>query len=204
MEARPTFLDEPPQTEGAARLYDKERAEDGYVWNVTRLWCWRPDTHQAFMQLRSGLMGDSALTERDWAVLVTATASALGDSYCSLAWGPKLSSLSDAHTAADVLRGVEEPNGLSAREAALADWARKVVVHPNATTPSDVEQLRAAGLGEREIFEATAFVALRLAFSTVNDALGACPDRQLADAAPEPVRDAVTYGRRPAAEPSRS
>ena len=43
------------------------------------------------------------------------------------------------------------------------------------------------------------FVAFRLAFSTVNDALGAVPDKQLADAAPEPVRAAVSYGRAPSA-----
>jgi hypothetical protein len=33
----------------------------------------------------------------------------------------------------------------------------------------------------------------------VNDSLGAQPDRQLAEAVPAPVRDAVTFGR-PASE----
>ena len=54
------------------------------------------------------------------------------------------------------------------------------------------------GVDDREIFEATAFVAFRLAFSTVNDALGAAPDKQLADDAPHAVRDAVSFGRPPA------
>ena len=51
-------------------------------------------------------------------------------------------------------------------------------------------KLRELGLGDREIFEATAFVAFRLAFSTINDALGAAPDKQLADTAPTQVRAA--------------
>jgi hypothetical protein len=34
---------------------------------------------------------------------------------------------------------------------------------PNATTSQDVERLREVGLGDREIFEATAWVAFRLA-----------------------------------------
>jgi hypothetical protein len=55
--------------------------------------------------------------------------------------------------------------------------------------------LRQAGLSEQEIFEATALIAFRMAFSTINDALGARPDPQLADRAPRLVRDAVTYGR---------
>ena len=194
----PTFLGEPPATDEARRLYDAQRAEDGYVWNVTRLWCWRPDTHEAFRALRAQLMAGSSLTDRDWAVLVAATAGTLRDSYCSLAWGPRLAALSDADTAAAVLTGAEAPRGLSKREAALADWARRVVRDPTATIRGDVSRLRDLGLGDREIFEATAFVALRLAFSTVNDALGAAPDRQLAEAAPEPVRRVVTYGRAPA------
>jgi hypothetical protein len=73
---------------------------------------------------------------------------------------------------------------------------------PNATTEDDVARLREVGLGDRVIFEATVFVAFRLAFSTVNDALGAAPDRQLADSVPPPVRAAVDYGRPPSPTPS--
>ena len=39
------------------------------------------------------------------------------------------------------------------------------------------------------------FAALRIAFSTVNDALGTAPDRQLGVEVPAEVRDAVTFGR---------
>jgi hypothetical protein len=38
-------------------------------------------------------------------------------------------------------------------------------------------------------------VALRLAFSTVNDALDARPDRELGKSVPAGVREAVTWGR---------
>ena len=59
----------------------------------------------------------------------------------------------------------------------------------------DVEPLRAVGYDDAQILAVTAFVALRLAFSTVNDALGVRPDQQLRSAAPGPVLDAVTFGR---------
>jgi hypothetical protein len=45
------------------------------------------------------------------------------------------------------------------------------------------------------LFSITAFVALRLAFSTVNDALGAVPDPDLWATAPTPVADVVIWGR---------
>lgn len=196
------FLDEPPASEATEAAYDADRDSDGYVWNATRLWCWRRDLRATFAALRANLMESSMLTDRDWAVLVTAAAAELNDSYCSLAWGPRLAKLSTAETAAQIIAGAPAA-ALSDREAALAAWARQVVRDPNATTAREVERLREAGLGDREIFEATAFVAFRLGFSTVNDALGAAPDKQLADAAPDRVRAAVNYGRAPSPEPSR-
>ena len=109
--------------------------------------------------------------------------------------------LTSAEAAADVIGG-GSPEALSEREAALASWARQVVRDPNGTTPSDVAALRAAGLDDQAIFDATAFIAFRLAFSTVNDALGAAPDKELADKVPAPVRDAVRYGRTPMITPA--
>ena len=200
---RAMFLREAPPDEAVDAVYDEDREEDGYVANHSRLWSWRPDVRNAFLELRTGMMSSSSLTDRDFAVLVTATVAERDDSYCSLAWGARLAAVSDEETAALVIAGEAAP-GLNAREQALAAWARQVVRDPNATTGEDVERLRAVGLDEREIFEATAYIAFRLAFSTINDALGAAPDKQLAEAAPGPVRAAVRYGRPPAREASRA
>lgn len=138
----------------------------------------------------------SSLTPREIALLVCASVRALGDSYCSIAWGSRLAKLVDPSVAAEVLRGVDAP-ALTGRETALRRWADQVVHHPNGTTAAQVEALRAAGLSEREILEATVYVAFRLAFSTVNDALGAPPDAELVAAAPPEVLATVTYGRQP-------
>ena len=60
-------------------------------------------------------------------------ASALGDSYCSLAWGGKLAKLAGDETAGGVIAG-DVPGELSVREAALCDWCRAVVGDPMTTT----------------------------------------------------------------------
>ena len=70
-----------------------------------------------------------------------------------------------------------------------------MATNPNATSRADIQALRDSGLDDGQIFAITAFVALRLAFSTINDSLGAQPDAQLAQSLPEQVREAVTYGR---------
>src|SRR5204863_6230715 len=106
-----------------------------------------------------------------------------------------LASETDPATAAAVLQR-KKATALTAREGALASWAGRVAREPNAITIEDVNRLRGVGITDDEIFNATVFVAFRLAFSTVNDALGACPDGPLAQGAPASVRDAVSYGRR--------
>jgi alkylhydroperoxidase family enzyme len=92
-----------------------------------------------------------------------------------------------------VVDGVDD--GLSTSERAIAAWARKVARDPNGTTAADVQELRAAGFSDSQVFTITAFVALRLAFSTVNDALGLRPDAALRSTTPASVREAVTFGR---------
>jgi uncharacterized peroxidase-related enzyme len=188
------FLKTPPADAATAALYQSDMEEDGYVMNLTRLWAWRPDVARAFLDLRKVLMGSSSLSSRERAVIVCGAVSTLGDSYCALAWGKRLADASSAAMAASVLRSGDPPE-LSAREGALLSWSREVVRSPNATKATDVERLLSAGLSEREIFEATALIAFRVAFSTVNDALGANPDSRLAQGAPEEVRAAVSYGR---------
>jgi alkylhydroperoxidase family enzyme len=161
--------------------------------NASKLWAHQPAAHAGLFDLLGQAVRAASLTFRQRGILVAACASALGDSYCSLAWGNKLAGEAGPAVAAGVLRGDDE--GLDPKERALARWARKVSRDPNGTGAADVDALREAGYDDGDIFAITLFVAVRIAFSTVNDALGARPDRELGDAVPQPVRDAVTYGR---------
>ena len=188
-----SFLHEPPVSAQVQALYDEALADGDYVWNVSRLWAHQPGTVQQLFGLMSEAFKPSGLSFRQRGILVTAAASALGDSYCSLAWGGKLATASEATLAAGVLNGSDA--ALTDQEKAMAAWARKVVKDPNATPPADIQELRDSGLNDDQIFAITVFAALRLAFSTINDALGAQPDAQLAESLPPEVREAVTFGR---------
>jgi uncharacterized peroxidase-related enzyme len=188
-----SFLEEPQVSPQAQALYDEDLADGGYVSNASRLWAHQPDGLQRLFELMSQAFRPSGLNFRQRGILVTAAASALGDSYCSLAWGGKLGEASDAAMAVGVLNGSDA--GLTDQDRAMATWARKVAKDPNGTTPADIQALRDSGLDDGQIFAITSFVALRLAFSTINDSLGAQPDAQLALSVPQEVRQAVTYGR---------
>jgi hypothetical protein len=109
------FLSDPPPSKIRSALLSRERAEQGYVSNLARLWAWRPDVLDAFAKLRTQLTDKATLSMRERAILVCATAARIGDSYCSLAWGTKLAAESDPATAAALLLR-QMPAALNARE----------------------------------------------------------------------------------------
>lgn len=191
------FLRPAAPSEDVDRLFADDVEEVGYVMNLSRGWAHVPAAQQGLFELMTTVVRAGSLSFRQRAVLVTATAGAFGDSYCALAWGSRLAGVSDDRVAAAVVRGDDE--GLDDAERALARWARRVARDPNGTEQADVQELRDAGFDDPQIFAVTVFVALRLAFSTVNDALGSLPDRELRESAPSALLEAVSFGR-PVAE----
>jgi alkylhydroperoxidase family enzyme len=160
--------------------------------NVSRLWAYQPELASGLFELmRKATTGRLSMRAR--AILVAACASALGDSYCSLAWGGKLAAQAGDHIAAAVIAG--DDSGLEPAERHMAAWARAVARNPNATRVTQMTALRDAGYSDADIFAMTVFVALRITFSTVNDALGVHPDAELAAGVPAVIREAVTFGR---------
>lgn len=185
------FLEPPePPSPVAQALHDRDLASYGHVMNLTRVWSLQPEAKAALFELIDRVAEAADLSMRQRAVLVTTAASTLGDGYCALAWGTRLAEETDPATATAVVRG--DDSGLGEADRVLAAWSRKVAADPNATEATDVQELRDVGFDDAQILALTTFVALRLAFSTVNDALGIAPDVAYAEA---PVRPAVTFGR---------
>ncbi|GAA1013244.1 hypothetical protein Aple_053370 [Acrocarpospora pleiomorpha] len=187
------FLGMPEADDDAKRIFEEDVEELGYVMNVSRLWAYQPRTVMSLFGLLREASSPHGLDARQRSILVVACASAFGDSYCSLSWGVRLAGVADEAIAAGVLLGTDA--GLSDQERAMARWARKLARDPNRTTEADIQELRDVGIGDDKIFAMTVFVALRLAFSTVNDALGVPPDSEYRTHAPAAVLNAVTYGR---------
>ena len=193
---RASFLDDPEVDEHVERMYEADRSGQGYVAHLTRVWANSPEALGALSYVLKEATITAGLDTRTRALLVTACAATIGDSYCSLAFGSQLAREAGDDAATAVIGGKD--GALSPEERALVRWARRVSRDPSATTEEEVDSLRALGYDDRQIFAITLFVALRLAFSTVNDALGATPDAELAERVPAAVRSAVTYGRQAA------
>ena len=137
------FLDPAEVTEAAQAEFDADLAELGFVMNAVRLWAYQPETYRRLLGLMSQVASVAPFSFRQRGILVLASVSALGDSYCSLAWGTKLAGRFGAEVPGGILRGEDET--LSKPERVMAAWARQVTRNPNGTTASDVGALREAG-----------------------------------------------------------
>ncbi|MEO6122320.1 MAG: methyltransferase domain-containing protein [Ilumatobacteraceae bacterium] len=194
----PHFLREAPVTPESESLCSEDVKDLGFVMNVTRLWSWQPTTVQEFFDLMSRATKDR-LSFRERGLIVLATASSIDDSYCSMAWAHKLTPTVGADVAAAVLHG--DDSALTPTEQAITSWIRRVLRNATTTTTEDIDELRHAGVDDDKIFALTFYAAMRMAFSTINNALGAHPDSQFrANAAPQ-VLAAIDYGRPTAAQP---
>lgn len=183
------FLAAAAPSPGAERLAAEDREQHGFVLNLTHAWSHLPEEQEALFDLLGRAAHAAGLDRRGRGVLVAAVAGVLRDPHCSLAWGGRLAEEIGDDAAAGVLTG--DDRALDARDAALAAWARRLVRDANGTTPADVQRLRDAGFDDHQVAALTLYAALRLAFSTVNDALGALPDAPLLGTTPPAVRAVV-------------
>ena len=78
----------------------------------------------------------------------------------------------------------------------MAAWTRIVATTPGSATPADIARLRIVGFDNIQILRLTLFIALRIAFSTVNGALGARPEAEFVEHVDPALRAAwsTTFG----------
>jgi hypothetical protein len=88
------------------------------------------------------------------------------------------------------------PASLTAAEAAMMTFSRKVARGAFLVTAADVDELKRHGFTDAEVFDITATVAGRAFFSMINEALGVEPEAPLLELEPE-LRKALIVGRPP-------
>ena len=160
---------------------------DGDGTNMERAFALRPEVYAAWRQLVEAVKASS--DERRYELATLAAARRLRSSYCSLAHGKVL-----AEQFYDVEMVPALPDGLDAPDRAIMAFAEKIVGDATAVTQADIEELRAGGLSDGEIFDVVLAATIRCFFSKTLDALGVQPDREFAHLDPA-FREALTVGR---------
>jgi uncharacterized peroxidase-related enzyme len=191
----------PQDADGEVRaMYAQQQGKYGYVPNYAKVFSHRPQIMALWADLLAGIRRN--IEPRRFELVTTAAAQALRNSYCSLAHGRALT----RYLPADEIRGLfadARRTTLTAVEAAIVEFARKVAADASAVTAQDVDELKRHGCSDAEVFDIAATAAARAFFAKLLDALGAQPDSAYLDMDAE-LREALTGGRQiDAAEPER-
>jgi alkylhydroperoxidase family enzyme len=150
--------------------------------NMERLHSRNPSVFEAWKQLNGAIKDTMDL--RLYEVATVAAAGQLKSSYCALAHGKVLFEQF----------GIAPGDRLDERDRAVQRFACKVVVDATAVTEDDIDELRAHGLEDDEIFGVILAVSARCFFSKTLDAAGVQPDASFREL-PADVREPLVVGR---------
>jgi len=190
------FIDTIPDEEisdEVRAMYERQQSFWGIVPNYAKLFSWRPELMGLWAQLQAGIKRN--MDKRRFELATFAAAATLRSTLCSLAHGRTLTTWFSTEDVQLMARGAS-PASLTAAEAAMMTFCRKMARGAFLVTAADVDELKRHGFTDAEIFDIAATVAGRAFFSMINEALGVEPEAPLLELEPE-LRKALIVGRPP-------
>jgi uncharacterized peroxidase-related enzyme len=189
------FVGPAPDQEASERvteMFDQDRATWGFVPNFTRTFALRPDVYRAWQHLNGAIK--SSMDRRRYELATVAAAAALRSSYCTLAHGRVLAEQFLAAEGVIQLLADRAAAPLDATERAVVAFAEKVALHADQMSQDDIDELRALGLTDEEVFDVILAAAARCFFAKALDATGTAPDAAFRQLEPDLV-ESLTVGR---------
>jgi uncharacterized peroxidase-related enzyme len=172
-------VDEEKATGVLADVYESARRRFTFVPDAVKVFSMRPEVAAAQDQLRGVLLGDaSSLGARRADLIGTAVSGMNHCEYCGTAHSGLLVKRGDLDhdQAVRVYRNWREVD-LSESDQVMLRFAEKLTFTPASVTQADIEELRAHGFSDVNIFDIVLLSAYRNFMNRVNDGLGVIPER---------------------------
>ena len=179
------FIDTIPDAEiddQVRAMYERQASFWGFVPNYARVFCYRPEIMGLWAQLQAGIK--KPMDKRRYELVVFAAANALRSTLCSLAHGKALTEFFPSEAVQVMARG-EAPADLTAAEAEMMKFARKVACDAPSVTREDVQRLKDLGFSDAEVFDIAAAASARAFFTNLVEALGVTAESSLLGLDPE-------------------
>jgi len=135
--------------------------KSGFVPNIFRALARRPAELRAFLDYHDALMNsDDGLSKAERELVVVATSGANHCTYCIVAHGAILRVRTKDPEIADLVASNPWGVALNRRERAIVDLALLIATDSAALTDAELDEARAAGLTDDEIWDVGAITAL--------------------------------------------
>jgi len=182
----------PYEAEGeVGQMYEHFQGKYGYVPNYSKIFSHRPEVMQLWADLLYGVRRN--MDKRRFELVTLAAALAVRSTYCSLAHG---SALSEYFGVRDLLAIIHDADDspLSEAEKIMVNIARKFARDASTVTQTEIDQLKANGFDDAEIFDIAAVATARTFFAQLCEGLGAVGDHAYSALDPR-LRAALSVGR---------
>jgi uncharacterized peroxidase-related enzyme len=174
------FIDTIPDAEvddQVRAMYERQASFWGFVPNYAKVFCYRPEIMGLWAQLQAGIKKSMA-DKRRYELVTFAAANALRSTLCSLAHGKTLTEFFPSEAVQAMARG-EAPADLTAAEAEMMKFARKVGRDASSVTREDVLRLKELGFSDAEVFDIAAAASARAFFAKLVESLGVTAEHSL-------------------------
>ena len=174
------FIDTIPDAEvddQVRAMYERQASFWGFVPNYAKVFCYRPEIMGLWAQLQAGIKKSMA-DKRRYELVTFAAANALRSTLCSLAHGKTLTEFFPSE-AVQAMAREEAPADLTAAEAEMMKFARKVGRDASSVTREDVLRLKELGFSDAEVFDIAAAASARAFFSKLVESLGVTAEHSL-------------------------
>lgn len=178
-----------PETDELAEdlqtFFAKAEEKLGHVPNVFRAFSLTPRHFQLWFRYYDHLMRDeeaSALSRAEREMIAVAVSSENRCEYCLASHGAYLRELEPDHRKTDLIAHNYRRADLTARERAILDFAVRMTTDAHTMSPTDLEPLRAVGLGDEAIFEVAQVAAMFNFTNRLGNALGWRPNERYYEA----------------------
>jgi len=178
-------------TDEIRAMYARQESFWGFVPNYARVFSWRPELMMLWAQLQAGIKRN--MDKRRFELITFAAAHTLRSTLCSLAHGRALTQFFSQEDIKLMARGAS-PASLTAAEAEMMAFARKVARGAYTVTATDVQRLKKHGFSDAEVFDIAAAVGARAFWTDLLEALGVEAEPSLVALESE-FRDALAVGR---------
>jgi uncharacterized peroxidase-related enzyme len=154
-------------------MYARQEAHWGFVPNYAKVFCHRPEIMGLWAQLQIGIKRH--MTKRRFELITFVSAVALRSTLCSLGHGRALMEFIPEEDVLALARG-EAPASLTAAEAVMVSFARKVASDASSVNAGDVEELKRHGFTDGEVFDISSAAAARAFWTKLVESLGVEPE----------------------------
>jgi uncharacterized peroxidase-related enzyme len=173
------FIDTIPDSEisdEVRAMYARQQSFWGFVPNYARVFCYRPEIMGLWAALQAGIK--RTMDKRRYELVTFAAANCLRSTLCSLAHGRTLTQFFSKEDVQLMAHGAA-PASLSAAEAEMMAFVRKVARGAYMVTRVDIERLKQHGFSDAEIFDISAAASARAFWTGVVESLGVEPEPSL-------------------------